>query len=48
MRREREMTEHERRVYRKKMKGIRDALRAGDKERANRLAAELQDFFGVN
>jgi len=44
----RKMTEHQRRFYQQKMKAIRDALRRGDEQAANRHAFELRDFFGLD
>lgn len=46
--RSKQMTEHERRFYKEKMKAIRDALRRGDRQAADKHAFELRDFFGVD
>lgn len=43
----RQMTQHERKFYKQKMKAIRDALRRGNKAAANRHANDLKAFFGV-
>lgn len=44
---EKQMTEHERQFYQKKMKAIRAAVERGDEAMANRHAEDLRLFFGV-
>lgn len=41
------MTEHERKVYKQKMKEIKAALKEGDEEKADRIANELKAFLGI-
>lgn len=41
------MTENERKVYKEKMKEIKQALREGNEEKANRKADELKAFLGI-
>lgn len=47
MPKKKDMDEYERRFYKEHMKGIRDALKRGDEQEAQRLANKLMSFFNV-
>lgn len=44
----RNMTEAERRFYKKKMKEIKQALKEGDEAKADRAAFEIRDYFNID
>lgn len=41
------MTDRERKIYKQKMKEIKQALKEGNEEKADRLANELKLQFGM-